>query len=149
MAGISRCSKETGNWQGPALLAVTAGAMLAPELMAAPKKAPKPTTFTIYTWEYQVYMGLVEGTFIATGAIEASGSATENVFAPQTMVFLQGDRGEMRISVTGDTFEIVYADGKYKRFVGATGSHSAEWVGWGEPSVLLAVYRTFEGTLPE
>jgi hypothetical protein len=131
------------------LVGVVAGAMLASELMAAPKKAPKPSTFTIGTWEYQVYMWLVEGTFIATGAIEASGSAIENVSAPQTMVFLQGERGKMHLSVDGDTFEIVYADGKYKRFVGATGSHSVEWVGWGEPSVLPAVYRTFEGTLPE
>jgi hypothetical protein len=136
------------------LVAVVAGVVMAPGTAAAKKdqpgkgKPPKSGAFTIYTSEYQVYMWVVEGTFIATGAIEASGSAIENVSAPQTMVFLQADRGAMHVSVTGDTFEIVYADGKYERFVGATGSHSAEFVGW-DYGVWPAVYRTFEGTLPE
>jgi hypothetical protein len=62
---------------------------------------------------------------------------------------LYGERGYLRLSVTGDQFEVVAATGKHKRLLGATGSCTEEWETGPPYDQPVAVHRTFEGTVPK
>ncbi len=136
-----------------ALVTLIAGSVMAPQTIAAPKKKPpQPTTFWIETDEYAADFGYMSGYFYAGGALDDWGTAYERLYWPETIVYLDGATGFMRIKVTGDTFEVVYAIDGYSHLLGATGTCSEEWEMWGRKNkeqYPLAVYRTFEGSVPE
>jgi len=138
-------------------VAVIAGSVMVPDTVAAPKKEKpgggkpskgkplQPGPFVIEVSEEGVCCGYL-GTFEATGAIQDTGSAGESWCDPRNEVSLSGDLGNMEMVITddGDTFQIVYADGRYASLLGVTGSHYTpdhEPTSW--------VYRRFEGSVPE
>ncbi len=150
----SRAQRLTLMIGGVVLAAAIAGVLLAPVTVAAPKKdhpgkgkppknEPQPGAFVIEVNEEGVCCGYL-GTFVATGAIDDAGIAGESWCDPRNEVGLRGALGNMVFVISGDTFEIVEADGAYTDLVGVTGSHYTpdhEPTSW--------VYRKFEGSVPE
>jgi hypothetical protein len=111
-----------------ALLAVVAGAVLAPELVAA----PKPKTDFIITTDLAGGLFRTTGTWKARGAINSSGgyaecSGTELVLVPPyapwgtTWMVIQLDE-------SAGTFEVVEAYEDYGFMLGASGTYSEHWV---------------------
>jgi hypothetical protein len=115
-----------------ALVALTAGTALAPELLAAPK--PK-TDFTIsvdleglYEWEgtYWYYTG----TWSARGTLTVSGAPAVWDCGRLTLSSPDPDQpgaGSMLIDFGPDTYVITEATGVYAHLQGVTGRYTSHW----------------------
>lgn len=134
-----------------ALVAVTAGAMLAPELAAAP---PPKTDFVITTNEDIEYWG-TDGAWASKGALkESGGHATCPFGSPLHLVHPSGSvQGEMVINCDSHegTFAIVQATEEYAHLGGATGLYQDHWH-WQEigstGQYTGMVRRKLEGSVP-
>lgn len=104
-----------------ALIAVITGSVLRPEPAAAAKKPRDPDAFTIAvtlretTWS-------TSGSFTATGAIEDSGAATAPSAIPHAELALQGESGDIYISLNNPVswqFTIAMGTGAYADLSGS------------------------------
>ena len=135
------------------LVAVIAGSVMAPNTAAAPKQTPR---FTITTEEVEVD-DHTWGTFVASGAIEGTGTAGQAFGIGMVLVCLSSDAGGISLEVfggrgrnsVGRTFEVVGASGAYAHIQGATELYSADITYPNGPDGPFVIYRTFKGSVPK
>lgn len=123
-------------------------AVIAASVMTQNAAAASTKRFVITT-EEEILEGGTSGTFVASGAIEGSGTAGQPFGIGMVVVNLRSDAGWINLEPSKGTgrwatikkFEVTYASGDYADLLGVTVSYREE-VG---PS---HIYRTFRGSIP-
>jgi len=109
-----------------ALVAVTAGLVIAPNAAVAAKKPADPNAYVITASLDQMLYGNWGGSFKAQGAIDDRGSAGINGMDSK-LLLLYGEHGNMKVRLTVPTYweyRIEEATGDYEGLVGLGGTYT-------------------------